>query len=295
MDSEVTANSSIAAALAPGTGAGDVEPGLHAPVVGVFDSGIGGFTVARAVLELRPDLGLVYFGDTLNMPYGGRSLAQLSRMARNNIEFLLSQSIDILAVGCNASNSVLGQGELKSFGVPVFDLVSSTTEFLRGIDDPPGRIALVATQAAVQSGYWERKLKEALPGVEVVARAAPDFVPLIEAHVQDDAANRAAVWRVFEPFAANGIRHIVHGCTHYPLLESYMLEVNPEFEMVDPAKCLARKLTACLAPALPGARQGDLKLFSSLPGEAFYRTAQRVFQCEVRQLTKMYIVNPYEE
>lgn len=295
MDSELTTDVGKAVAIAPEVVAENVEPGLRTPVVGVFDSGIGGFTVARAVLELRPDLGLVYFGDTLNMPYGGRSPVQLSRLARNNIEFLLSQNIDILAVGCNASNSILGQGELKSFGVPVFDLVSSTTEYLRGMSDPPRRIALVATQAAVHSGYWVRKLKEALPGVEVIARPAPDFVPLVEAHVQDDAANRAAVRRIIGPLFADGIKHIVHGCTHYPLLEPYMLEINPEFELIDPAKCLARKLTASLAPPQPDTVQGTLKLFSSLPGEAFYRTAQRVFQCDVRQITKMYIVNPYEE
>jgi glutamate racemase len=250
MDSELTTNSSSAAALAPDKGADKIEPGLRTPIVGVFDSGIGGFTVAQAVLELRPDLGLVYFGDTLNMPYGGRSLAQLSRLARNNIEFLLSQDIDILAVGCNA---------------------------------------------AVHSGYWERKLKEALPGVEVIARAAPDFVPLVEAHVQDDAANRAAVRRIIGPLSADGIEHIVHGCTHYPLLEPYMLEIKAEFVLIYPAKCLARKLTASLAPPQPDTVQGTLKLFSSLPGEAFYRTAERVFQCDVRQITKMYIVNPYEE
>jgi len=295
MDSELTTDAGKAVAVAPETGAEGVTPRLRAPVVGVFDSGIGGFTVAQAVLELRPDLGLVYFGDTLNMPYGGRSLVQLSRLARNNIEFLISQNIDILAVGCNASNSVLGQGELKSFGVPMFDLVSSTTEYLRGMSAHPDRIALVATQAAMHSGYWERKLKEALPGVEVFARAAPDFVPLVEAHVQDDAANRAAVRRIIGPLFAEGIKHIVHGCTHYPLLEPYMLEINPEFELIDPAKCLARKLTASLAPPMPDAGQGTLKLFSSLPGEAFYRTAQRVFLRDARQYTKMYIVNPYEE
>jgi len=92
----------------------DMKPTAN---IGIFDSGVGGFTVASAVLKRRPELNLVYFGDTLNMPYGGRTVEQLRRFAHNSIEFLLSQGIEILAVGCNASNSVLGQGELHSFGI----------------------------------------------------------------------------------------------------------------------------------------------------------------------------------
>ncbi|MBN2081694.1 glutamate racemase [bacterium] len=270
-------------------------PEQAVPTIGVFDSGIGGFTVAGAILNRRPDVNLVYFGDTLNMPYGGRSLEQLARFARNSIEFLLAQGMDILAVGCNASNSALGQGELKSFGVPAYDLVSSTVEHLRSITAPPAKLGLVATQAAIRSGYWERKLIEVLPETQIIPVAAPEFVPLIEAAQQSDRANLAAVEKHLKPLVDDGVTVIVHGCTHYPLLQPYMEQLFPDLAYLDPAVCLAEKLVGSIAPPRTAAPRGAIRLFSSLPSSAFYGTAERVFGRPARNLTKMYIVNPHED
>jgi glutamate racemase len=270
-------------------------PPVAAPTVGIFDSGIGGFTVARAIFRRRPDLNLVYFGDTLNMPYGGRPLQQLASFARNSIEFLASRGMDILAVGCNASNSALGQGELKSFGLPVYDLVSSTVDWLRVVNEPPDAIGLVATAAAIGSGYWERKLKEALSQARIVPVAAPEFVPLVEAAQLDETAIAAAVERRIRPLLDQGVTTILHGCTHYPLLETQIKELSAEFRFIDPAVCLANKLIASLGPAPKDSPAGKLQLFSSLPNPAFYAAAERVFGPEARELVAMYIVNPYEE
>ena len=275
-------------------GSADPRPGTKTLSVGVFDSGIGGFTVAGAINRLRPDLNIVYFGDSLNMPYGGRPLEQIASFAKRAIEFLLDQGMDILAVGCNASNSVLGQGELKSFGVPVYDLVGSTIDWLRGTDEVQS-IGLIATKAAINSGYWERKLNQAFPELPVRPVAAPKFVPLVEAQDRDERAIRTAVKEYIQPLVDDGVTHVLHGCTHYPLLEPYMVELSAELRFIDPAQCLAEKLNVSLAPATPAASNGKLRLFSSLPGETFYSTGERVFGRSIRQYTFMYIVNPHED
>jgi glutamate racemase len=263
--------------------------------VGIFDSGVGGFTVARAILNRRPDLNLVYFGDNLNMPYGGRSLEQLASFARNSIRFLIDNGANILAVGCNASNSALGQGDLKSFGIPTYDLVSSTTEWLSRITSKPDHIGFVATEAAVNSGYWERKIQEILPEISVTAVAAPDFVPLVEAHLPDEPRRRRSVREVLGPLVDAGIRTILHGCTHYPLLEPVMRELYPELEFINPAECLAEKLVAHVSSPLVNAPRGKLKIFSSLLGETFYRVGENALGQDIRPFASMYIVNPYED
>lgn len=270
-------------------------PALTAPTVGVFDSGVGGFTVAGAILRRRPDLHLVYFGDSLNVPYGGRAQEQLRRFAHNSIDFLLEQRIDILAVGCNASNSVLGQGELHSFGVGVFDLVSSTLNALRGMYGRPERAVLLATQATINSRYWERKLHDALPELELLPVAAPELVPLIEAVRPDTAAMRKAVASYLQPAVSSGIRLVIHGCTHYPLLQPLMLEYCPELTFIDPAQCLAERLVSSLPPAGSEAPQGTLRIFSSMPGDTFYRVGEQALGQPIREHTRMYIVNPYED
>ena len=282
-------------ALAATTHTSGPQAKTAAPTVGIFDSGVGGFTVARAILALRPDVNLVYFGDNLNMPYGGRKPEQLSRFARNSIEFLLQNGMDILAVGCNASNSVLGQGELKSFGVPVFDLVSSTIETLRARPEPPTKLAIVATVATINMHYWQRKLSDAFPDIQLGEAAAPEFVPLVEALEQSEPAKRVAVRKYLLPLVREGYSEVLHGCTHFPLLEDVMLEEAPEMNFLDPAVCLAQQLTGSLEPAKPDAGKGSLELFSSLPGERFYAIAERALGRPVREYTRMYVVNPHED
>jgi len=268
---------------------------VRTPTVGVFDSGIGGFTVAREILRLRPDLNLVYYGDTVNMPYGGRPPEQIRGFARESISFLLERGMDILAVGCNASNSVLGQGELHGFGVPVFDLVSSTVDWLRDEGQRPRRLALLATVATVNSRYWDRKLRDAFPEMDLMSVAAPEFVPLVEAAKTDDQRIRQAVRKHLGPALDAGHRAFVHGCTHFPLLQSYMEELGQGIEFIDPAVCLAQRLVSSITPPTADAPPGRLEFFSSLPGEAFYRTGEAAFGRSIRNITAMYIVNPYED
>jgi glutamate racemase len=279
----------------PKTGPEEARANVAAQTVGVFDSGVGGFTVAREVLRRRPDLNLVYFGDSLNMPYGGRSPEQLARFATNSIHFLIEQGVNILAVGCNASNSILGQSELRSFGIRVFDLVSSTVDSLRAADQPPERLALVATVASINSGYWQRKLHEAFPSIDVLEIPAPAFVPLVESETASEQSIRNEVEAALEPCLKQGFNTLLHGCTHFPLLEHYMVEYSPEFTFIDPAVCLAQNLAAHLSSPAAGAASGWRRMYSSLPGQTFYSTAHKALGFRVESLTKMYIVNPYED
>jgi glutamate racemase len=173
--------------------------------------------------------------------------------------------------------------------------VSSTTQWIRGQYGIPERIALIATEATVKAMYWERKLKDALPELQVLPVAAPQFVPLVEAPRQDEAAIRRSVRAIIAPLVADGINTILFGCTHYPLLSRYMLDIAPGLHFIDPAECLAERLCGSLSPPAEGAKAGRRHFFSSLPSERFYELGERVFGSPIRQQTSMYIVNPWEE
>lgn len=278
-----------------GSTAGANPPQVATATVGIFDSGIGGFTVAREILALRPDVNLVYYGDSLNVPYGDKSPGQIARMAKHSIEFLVSHGIDILAVGCNASNSVLGQGELKSFGLPVFDLVTSTISHLQELPELPGSLALVATVASINSGYWQRKLAEAFPQLKILEIAAPSFVPLVEAGTDGGPDVQAAIQQILQVCKDQEVYTILHGCTHYPMLEGVMQSFCPEFKFIDPAVCLADKLVNHLSPAEPSAPSGSRAIFCSLPSKVFYQAGETALGFPIRSRTSMYIVNPFED
>lgn len=263
--------------------------------VGIFDSGVGGLTVLRELLARRPGLNVVYFADSLNLPYGGRGPEQLLRFAQGSIEFLLSKGANLLAVGCNTTMSVMGQGDLKSYGLPVFDLVSSTVDWLRVQHGRPQRLGLLGTVATVQSRYWERKLAGAFPEMQVTALACPEFVQLVEDPHAPEAAIRHAVRERLGPLLDSGIRTLLHACTHYPWLQRYMTELEPELMFIDPAQCLAERLCASLPQPDPSGKPGKLQLYCSRPTELFYRFASEALGREARELTRMYIVNPYED
>jgi glutamate racemase len=271
------------------------KPSSGRSCIGIFDSGVGGLTVLREVLQLRPDLDFIYFADSLNLPYGNRTPEQLIRLGHSNIEFLIERGASCLAVGCNSTSTIMGQGDLKSFGLPVFDLVSSTIDWLRVQHHTPRRIGLLGTLATVQSRYWERKLNETFPSLEILTLACPEFVPIIEGPQLHADVLRHIVQQRLEPLLQSGVRTLVHACTHYPWLERSMLEVCPELLFINPAKCLAERLCHSLGDADGTAKAGRVALYNSRPSEVFYRLASEVLGCDARSLTTVYIVNPYED
>ncbi|MCC7478849.1 glutamate racemase [bacterium] len=267
---------------------------FSAQTVGVFDSGVGGFTVAQAILSLRPELNLVYFGDSLNLPYGEKSPQQLHRLSHGNIDFLIGRGCDLVAIGCQTSNSILRQEELDSYPVPVLDLVGTTIQWLREQAQRPQRIAILATPATIRARYWERQLENAFTGIRVRPVACPELVPLIEAQVHDRQRILRALQGYLEPLIDDGISDIILGCTHYPLLLDYIYEIDPGLNCIDPSQCLARRLAASL-PAAPSGGRGQRHFYSSRPGERFYVMGQRVFGEDIRPQTRMCIVNLYED
>jgi glutamate racemase len=262
--------------------------------VGIFDSGVGGFTVARAIRALRPEMHIVYYGDSLNAPYGPRPGHQLQEFARNMIAFLLERRIDIIAVGCNSSSVYLGQGELKNYGIPAFDLANSTIDWLRSHHERPERLALLATESTIRSGYYQRKLHEAFPEISVEGRAAPELVPLIESPFTPEQRLKSAVRKYTEPLLEAGIRHIMLSCTHYPLLSEYFMEIDESIVLIDPAECLAQRLDSAI-PRSEDRVEGDVEVYSSMPSPVFYRIGERMLGRPIQNKTRMVIVNPFRE
>lgn len=271
------------------------ETGSRTTTVGIFDSGVGGFTVLKALLSRRPDLDIIYFGDSLNAPNGSRPPDQLHGMCRNMVQFLVDQQVDIIAVGCNSCNILMGTSELKSYGLASFDLVSSTVEWLKVQHHMPHNLAILATQATINSQYYERKLVEAFPELEIRSMAAPKLVPLIESFPWREYDLRTAVQEYINPLLADGFNNIVLACSHYKWIERYLRELDPEMTLIDPAECLAERLVASLPPAPAATRPGKLKLYSSHPNEAFSHFAEMAIGRPARDCISLFIVNPYEE
>jgi len=249
------------------------QTGHVAKPIGIFDSGLGGLTVARAIRGAFPAESLVYLGDTARVPYGTRSAGTVVKYAIGCAERLLSFDIKLLVVACNTASGV-ALGELQArLDIPVVGVIQPGAR--AGVKATrSGRIGILATAGTVASGAYERAIHNENDAMNVFARPAPLFVPLAEEGWVTGEVPRLAARRYLQPLADADVDTIVLGCTHYPLLSQTIHEVAAELlghdvAIVDSAEATAATLTEMLdtssdASAHPGSLQ---ILVTDLPGQ----------------------------
>ncbi|HSO71582.1 MAG TPA: glutamate racemase, partial [Thermodesulfobacteriota bacterium] len=148
-------------------------------MIGIFDSGIGGLTVVREILEQLPEYPIVYFGDTARTPYGTKSPKTITEYAIEDMEFLLAQGAKIIIIACNSVSSVAADILREKFNVPIFEVIApavqKTLEVTRN-----SRVGVIGTRATIGSGVYERSLKTLRADIQVFSQACPLLVPLVE-------------------------------------------------------------------------------------------------------------------
>ncbi|RMG74560.1 MAG: glutamate racemase [Nitrospirae bacterium] len=186
--------------------------------IGVFDSGVGGLTVMREMMRLMPGEDLIYLGDTARVPYGIRSEETVRRYARENASFLLEQNIKMIVVACNTVSAV-GLDVIRELtSVPVVGVLTPGAQAAVRATRK-GRIAVIGTEATISSSAYQRAIKKLDSSVEVITRACPLFVPLVEEGWLDGEIVEGIVKRYLDDLKNIEIDTLVLGCTHYPLLK----------------------------------------------------------------------------
>lgn len=252
--------------------------------LGVFDSGLGGLTVVRALRERLPRENIVYLGDTARVPYGTRSAETVIRYARGCARVLTERGVKGLVLACNTVSAVAVDILQAELDMPVVGVVhpgagAAVDAALREAErtgGPPPRIGVLGTVGTVNSGAYPRAVSQLSTRLEVVGRAAPLLVPLVEEGWLDGPVPELAVERYVEPLLADGARVIVLGCTHYPLLRPVVERVAARLAgvpipVVDSALATAEAVSAMMAEGRLGAATrssvGSLELLvTDLPG-----------------------------
>ncbi|MBN2359799.1 MAG: glutamate racemase [Deltaproteobacteria bacterium] len=217
----------------------------HDGIIGVFDSGLGGLTVLRAIVEQLPGEATVYLGDTARVPYGTKSAAVVTRYALRIAEHLLQYPLKALVVACNTASAVALPALREQLSIPVLGVVEPGAQ--AAIAASVGqRIAVLATEGTVRSRAYERTLLRLVPDAHVVGRACPLFVPLVEEGLLDGPIVELACRRYLEGLARE-IDTAILGCTHYPLIAGPIGQVlGAGVRLVDSAFATARALADLL-------------------------------------------------
>lgn len=192
--------------------------------IGVFDSGIGGLTVAAALRNALPRENIIYLGDTARVPYGSRSPDAIVRYARMCARFLVNRGLKALVVACNTVSAVALDVLRVEFDLPVIGVIVPSARAAAAATRS-GRIGVIGTEGTIRSGAYERALATASSRCEVFGRAAPLLVPLVEEGWLDGEVPRLAVERYVAPLCEVGVDVLVLGCTHYPVLRPVIEDV----------------------------------------------------------------------
>lgn len=224
-----------------GPGVGDPD----APV-GIFDSGVGGLTVARSVIDQLPDEAILYVGDTARGPYGPRPIAQVRSFALDVMDHLVDSGVKALVIACNSASAAVLRDARERYPVPVVEVIKpAVRRAVRATGS--GRIGVIGTLATVTSGAYEDAFAAA-PHLTVRTRACPLFVDFVEAGIVTGPDVLDLAHRYLDPLLAEGIDTLVLGCTHYPLLTGVISYVcGDEVTLVSSAEETAKDVYRMLA------------------------------------------------
>ena len=204
--------------------------------VGVFDSGIGGLTVAHEVIRQLPHESIIYFGDTARVPYGPKSPDTVRRYSREIASFLRGEGVKGIVIACNTATAHALSALREEFDMPVIGVVEPGARAAVKATKR-GHIGVIGTVGTIKSGAYERAIRAIDPDVMITARACPLFVPLVEEGWTEHDATRLVAQEYLAPLIAAEIDTLVLGCTHYPLLKPLLRDVlGPSVQLIDSAE-----------------------------------------------------------
>lgn len=255
--------------------------------IGVFDSGVGGLTVMRAVSELLPEEDIIYLGDTARVPYGNRAADTVRRYALNATDLLAARGVKAIVIACNTATSYALEALIAHHDAPVFGVIEPAAR--RAVEATrSGHIAVIGTRGTVRSGCYPARIIELGADFVVHQKACPLFVPLAEEGWTEGAVPREVAQKYLTEFAETEVDTMILGCTHYPLLRPVIAEALAEaggraITLVDSAETTAHNLRAHLVeqgllhPSRAGAAARSLHFLLTDFPDGFQTTAERFF------------------
>ncbi len=218
---------------------------MNSKAIGIFDSGIGGLTVYKAVKEKMPNEKVIYLGDTAHLPYGTKSPETIIKFSEENSKFLTEKGVKIIVIACNSSSSYAVPHLKDLLDIPVMGVIDPGSE--AAVENKEKKIGVIGTTATISSGAYERSILKKDPDAEIVSMDCPLFVPLVEEGWIDHKVTDLIIKEYLVPLKRKGIKTLVLGCTHYPVLKSAIAKVmGPEIKLIDSAEVMASRTQTIL-------------------------------------------------
>ena len=205
--------------------------------IGVFDSGVGGLTVVKSLLEKLPNENIVYLGDSKHMPYGDKTNEQIIKYVMDDVKFLNTYELKAIVIACNTADSVASNDVKKAYNIPVYGVINPTAK-QAAIVTKNNRIGVIGTSAAIKSNVYEKNILKYNAHAKVISQACPFLVPLIEEGKFDigNQEMRYILEDYLAPLIDENIDTLVLGCTHYDLLSEIIKDMYPTLNIISSSR-----------------------------------------------------------
>ena len=219
---------------------------LRSRPIGIFDSGVGGLTVARSVRRQLPNEDIIYFGDTARVPYGNKSKATIIRFSREIMDFLIRKKVKMVVVACNTASSFSLPTLRKNYDVPVLGVIAPGVKEAMAVSET-GRIGVIGTRSTIKSRSYEKELKKhRVHKKRIFTESCPLFVPLVENKFASDPIARQVAEKYLKGLKTKHVDTLILGCTHYPILKSVIAKVAKGTRLVDSSVAVAKEVKRVL-------------------------------------------------
>jgi len=213
--------------------------------IGIFDSGIGGFTILNSLFKTRNDVEVFYLADTKRIPFGNKNFEEIRLIAKEICTFFKDKNLDALLIACNTTNACALDILEKNLKIPCFDLINSVSEIV-----DKQIIGILATQTTVRSSYYIKAISSKKENLKIFQKECPEFVSEIEKEKLNFVKLNNLSNLYLKPLLNKNIEELILGCSHYPLIYDFLRKkVNSNIKIIDPSKALIRKFNKSFAIA----------------------------------------------
>jgi glutamate racemase len=252
--------------------------------IGIFDSGVGGLTVAHAIKQILPGESIIYFGDTAHLPYGDKSEEAIRNYSERITEFLLDQNAKAVLIACNSASASAYDYLREKFGITtiLLDVIDPVVDYISTRNYT--RIGVIGTKRTISSGTYKDKVAKRSPGTEVFSLATPLLVPMIEEGFIFDDISNAIIRTYLSKESLSGIQALILGCTHYPIIRNQISKFfNFNVEVVDSARIVAVAMRDLLAKnnLLNDSAPGKDQFFVSDYTDYFEKISRMFFERDI--------------
>ncbi|MCI5058124.1 MAG: glutamate racemase [Flavobacteriales bacterium] len=253
--------------------------------IGIFDSGVGGLTVAKEIAQILPNRDLIYFGDIAHLPYGDKSRSAIQEYSTRICDFLIAKNCNDIVIACNTASAFAYQTLRRKYPeVNIYNVIDPVAKYV-ATNFKSESVGVIGTKGTIGSRIYPKKIKAIDDSISVKSLATPLFVPLIEEGLFKTTISKAIIKKYLSVKSLSDIKCLILGCTHYPMIQSEIQEYyKGNVEIINSAKIVAQSISEYLEPQK--GVSGSMEVFVSDTTTAFEKNARRFFGSKIN-LTKV--------